>query len=118
MKQYKGKRFSTGGPGAVFVIEGEGKNIDRHRLNLQPSLKVASHSPSGFAWGYGGSGPAQLALALLLDATGDPEAAYAYHYQFKWEKVAKWGDRWGITDREILNWLEKKKRDGKPEGGK
>ena len=26
------------------------------------------HSPTGFGWSYGGSGPAQLALALLLDS--------------------------------------------------
>ncbi len=28
------------------------------------------HSPSGFEWGYGGSGPADLALNILLAATG------------------------------------------------
>ena len=27
-----------------------------------------SHSPSGFSWGYGGSGPAELARAILVDA--------------------------------------------------
>jgi hypothetical protein len=26
---------------------------------------VTYHSPSGFAWGYGGSGPADLALTIL-----------------------------------------------------
>jgi hypothetical protein len=40
--------------------------IDGDFLSPSTSLKVASHSPSGFAWGYGGSGPAQLALAILL----------------------------------------------------
>src|SRR5467141_965015 len=30
-------------------------------------LEARNHSPTGFAWGYGGSGPAQLALALLID---------------------------------------------------
>lgn len=30
-------------------------------------LDVARRSPTGFEWGYGGSGPHQLALALLLD---------------------------------------------------
>jgi len=37
-------------------------------LNLEASLKVVNHSPTGFAWGYGGSGPAQLALALQFVA--------------------------------------------------
>src|SRR5215469_11969326 len=30
-------------------------------------LELVNHSPSGFDWGPGGSGPAQLALALLAD---------------------------------------------------
>ena len=31
-----------------------------------------NHSPTGFEWGYCGSGPAQLALALLADHLGEP----------------------------------------------
>lgn len=31
------------------------------------SQKVRNHSPTGFNWGYGGSGPAQLALAICLE---------------------------------------------------
>ena len=40
-------------------------------LSPDASLAVADHSPTGFNWGYKGSGPHQLALALALDATGD-----------------------------------------------
>ena len=29
------------------------------------------HSPTGFEWSYGGSGPADLALNILLAATAD-----------------------------------------------
>lgn len=29
------------------------------------------HSPDGFAWGYGGSGPAELARCILIDHFGD-----------------------------------------------
>jgi len=43
----------------------------RTKLTPERSLELADHSPSGFEWGYGGSGPAQLALALLLDYTDD-----------------------------------------------
>lgn len=35
------------------------------RIDPAESLAVRNHSPTGFAWGYGGSGPAQLALAVL-----------------------------------------------------
>ena len=33
------------------------------------------HSPTGFEWGYGGSGPADLALNILLAATADRDFA-------------------------------------------
>lgn len=39
-------------------------------LSSSPSLAVAQHSPDGFNWGYGGSGPAQLALAVCIAAFG------------------------------------------------
>lgn len=50
---------------------------------LNPRLDLWNHSPTGFEFGYGGSGPAQLALALLADCCGD-EVALNYHQQFKW----------------------------------
>ncbi len=49
-------------------------------LSLAPSLAVRRHSPTGFGWSYGGSGPAQLALALLLDV-GVGAAVALDHYQ-------------------------------------
>ena len=33
-------------------------------LLVTPSLALRNHSPTGFAWGHGDSGPAQLAPAL------------------------------------------------------
>ena len=50
---------------------------------LNPRLDLWNHSPTGFEFGYGGSGPAQLALALLADCCGD-KAALAYYQEFKW----------------------------------
>jgi hypothetical protein len=35
-----------------------------------PLRHVVRHSPTGFGWGYGGSGPADLARSLLIDALG------------------------------------------------
>ena len=48
--------------GAVFIEE------DGVRRPLNPRYDLRNHSPTGFAWGYLGSGPAQLALAILADA--------------------------------------------------
>lgn len=50
-------------------------------LRLRTDLR--SHSPTGFAWGYGGSGPSQLALALLADALGDDLRAEHLYMAFK-----------------------------------
>ncbi len=38
---------------------------------LAPRFDLYNHSPTGFEWGYGGSGPAQLSLALLADHLAD-----------------------------------------------
>lgn len=36
---------------------------------------VVKHSPTGYTWGYAGSGPADLARSLLIAALGDEAAA-------------------------------------------
>jgi Family of unknown function (DUF6166) len=53
------------------------------RIRLRDSLKLWNHSPSGFNWGYGGSGPAQTALALLLDWTDDAQSRQAVVSRFQ-----------------------------------
>jgi len=40
-------------------------------MREQPLRHISKHSPTGFAWGYAGSGPAELARCLLIDALGD-----------------------------------------------
>jgi len=49
------------------------------------SQKIINHSPDGFNWGYGGSGPAQLALAIMLEIKGKPD----YYQELKWDLIAK-----------------------------
>jgi hypothetical protein len=62
--------------------------VDGHQLDPRPSQNVWNHSPDGFNWGYGGSGPGQLALALLLHAGLDEDRAVELHQRFKWAFVA------------------------------
>jgi len=62
---------------------------DQEQLTPERSLELANHSPSGFEWGYGGSGPAQLALALLLDYTDDEDIALAEYMELKTEVVSQ-----------------------------
>jgi hypothetical protein len=62
MKTYIGDRLKEGCE--VYVIQ-NGKRYPLPRFE-----EIANHSPDGFEWGYGGSGPAQLALAILADCLG------------------------------------------------
>lgn len=64
-------------------------SVDGKKLHISPSLGIRQHSPTGFAWGYGGSGPAQLALAILLRVVG-ADAALAHYQAFKRDHVACW----------------------------
>lgn len=76
-------------------------------LSPRPSQRLWNHSPDGFEWGYGGSGPAQLALALLLDATaGNSLTALSLYQTYKWTVVARWTRRgWATTRAAILRWI-------------
>ena len=75
-------------------------------LDWRSSLAVRSHSPTGPAWGYGGSGPAQPALAILLAVT-DVATAERFYQQFKWSVIAPIeADRWARDAGDVLYWLE------------
>ena len=63
--------------------------LNDRRLDPGPSQNVFNHSPDGFAWGYGGSGPAQLALAVLLVECPSKKIALANYQSFKWDVIAK-----------------------------
>lgn len=56
-------------------------------LNPTLSKKMRNHSPDGFNWGYGGSGPAQLSLAILMHFMSVEDALY-YYQDFKWKVIA------------------------------
>lgn len=58
--------------------------LDGKLLSPLPSQLLHNHSPDGFNWGYGGSGPSQLALAVLLELTGGP----GNYQEFKWRVIA------------------------------
>lgn len=69
---------------------------------LNPRHDLWNHSPNGFEWGYGGSGPAQLSLALLADHLGDGERAARLHQEFKRKVVTSLPhDHWILTSHEI-----------------
>ena len=71
-------------------------------LPLAPGNDVMNHSPTGFEWGYGGSGPAQLALAILLNEY-PKETALGWYQAFKWAVIAELGRDWTLTSEDIAS---------------
>lgn len=65
-KVYAGRRTSKGAEVVVQLRQPDGSVAEEHPLRHH-----SRHSPTGFEWGYGGSGPADLARSLLIDALGD-----------------------------------------------
>lgn len=81
--------------------------IGANRLNPSVSRRIVNHSPDGFQWGYGGSGPSQLALSILLCYTGQENAIRLYQ-DFKWDVVAKLEGDFKLPEADVVNWINNK----------
>lgn len=69
--------------------------------------RLVKHSPSGYEWGYGGSGPADLALNILLLFVNE-DIAQALYQMFKWDFIAPMPAEGGVIKRDdIIRWLTK-----------
>lgn len=82
--------------------------------SLNPRRDLRDHSPTGFAWNYYGSGPAQLAIALLSDALdGAEDQVVAVLYQdFKSQVVAKLPQgTWDLAAADVEAWLAKARKE-------
>lgn len=96
MKRYEGRRTDYG---AFVTVNG---------LALDLRLDLYNHSPTGFEWGYGGSGPAQVALAILADHLGNDDEAMSLYQDFKHAVVAGLPKRgWTLTSRDIDQALQR-----------
>jgi hypothetical protein len=84
--------------------------INGQPLGLPPLRKdEARHSPTGFQFGYGGSGPAELARAILIACfPGDDIVRHpACYQQFKWDKIATIeGNLLELTNTEVGEWYQ------------
>ena len=99
---------------------------DRSPYTIQTNVRwsVMQHSPSGFEWNYGGSGPADLALNILnmfvppgtdghrtvgCTEGAASETAYRLHQEFKREFVAPvpWEGA-TLCGAEIRDWIEQR----------
>ena len=106
MKRYEGRR------------EGYAVDVTVNGIPLDPRLDLYNHSPTGFEWGYGGSGPAQLALAMLASHFGDEAKALAIYQDFKREVVAGLPKRgWTLSSRDIDQALDAIRKQNDANGG-
>lgn len=130
MRVIKGYRQGQSG-GACLVM------IDDTVLPM-PELarSEARHSPDGYQWGYGGSGPAELARAILVALyPGDAVVRHPVCYQaFKSDVIARiredgftltsdevgaWYERWQRSDRgqRLFERIEAERIEAEAEGG-
>jgi hypothetical protein len=103
VKTYRGYRLYTPAPFEGVVSMSVKVTVEQkgHEYDLPLRRDLYDHSPTGFEWGYAGSGPAQLALALLGD-TMSSWRARALHQDFKTAVVAKFPeDGWILTEKQV-----------------
>lgn len=103
--------------GVQYVVTRGADDVVRASVQegLDPRTDIVNHSPTGFEYGYGGSGPAQLAIGILADYfervarrtfpewTADLRAevvrrlAIRWHQRFKFHAIA-------TADRSVMTW--------------
>ena len=72
-------------------------SLDGQRLHLEESLRYCSKSPTGFNWGYGGSGPSQLAHEVCRKLYGLKIAGQVFHaFKFRFITTIT-GDSFDMT---------------------
>lgn len=98
-KVYRAVRDSARGVTCLVITE-HGSGV------LPPCNTIVNHSPDGFEFGYGGSGPAQLALALCVDVLGDVQRALRVYQDFKRAYIAPVdGNELSFTDDQVRAYI-------------
>ena len=114
MKVYSGVRIGVG----ELAVTVRTLAQDQETLNEKPLFHVNYHSPDGFEWSYGGSGPADLALSMLADHFKDEHGpvgqseiidgrhpAVKHHQAFKRDFVAGFSKgQWVMSSEQIDAW--------------
>lgn len=110
MKHYHGHRCGND-IATISVAELDEHTGLPHLYPLPLYTWLLNKSPTGFEWGYLGSGPGQAAFAILYDhSAGDQDLAQRLHLEF----MAAWlarrrQDAWCITEDQIATWLRNRR---------
>jgi hypothetical protein len=75
-------------------------------VKRRPLTHHVYHSPTGYAWGYNGSGPAELAKDILWNLLGEKPISPLYQ-DFKAQFIASFAGNagWSLSETEIRAWL-------------
>jgi hypothetical protein len=114
LKYFAPAHAGAPGPKKVWVIDENGQKVEL--------MHIERHSPDGFQWGYGGSGPADLALSIMVHHlnvtcgfTWDRavQEADCWYQAFKREFLVGIGDQdqLDISSARISEWFTAKKRE-------
>lgn len=98
MKRYVMRRSLGGAPDVtVHVPDGS--------MATLPHLVY--HSPDGFEWGYGGSGPSDLARSIVGDVMDWKDPHPALYQMVKWKLIANMPHKGGeITEEQVREVLQ------------
>jgi len=91
----------------VRIHAQHGNSMGTSALPLR--LELRNHSPTGFCWGYNGSGPAQLALAILAHHLRNKERALGLYQPFKEQVIARLpkDDGFTLQGTDVAAWVKK-----------
>lgn len=107
----------------MWDLSKQGVELRRTEAGIETNVpvQVVHHSPTGFEWGYGGSGPADLALNIVeaylksLGYTGPKincwkgecfHLSWILHQDFKWRFIATMDIAGGFISAEaVIAWI-------------
>ena len=106
--EYRGERDPDGTARLYFWTWENGED-SIYEITPDDSLSVRNHSPTGFNWGYGGSGPHQLGLAILLHALAFQKApdkvALSLYHRFVTDVISILPNSWRIAKDVVEEWV-------------
>lgn len=104
VKFYRGKRLGPRDSCSDIKVVVGVRYDDGIEVIIGPLKHRIYHSPTGFEWGYMGSGPSDLARSILWDYL-DQEPTRDLYMEFKEKFVSGWKDEWEITSKKIQDWI-------------
>lgn len=102
----KSEKHKNGEAQPLFAMDIVCRRTSAGEASANVPRRIIHHSPDGYEWGYGGSGPADLALNILSLFVGT-NRAWPLHQDFKRDFIANMPHEGGTIPKDtIVNWIE------------